>query len=203
MNRNWLESFTALIAAFGALLAGIGTLWGAVWPAIKGRKKSVRRWGLWLGLALVGVAIAIFSYRIISETYVPLSSKLATQAWDALNRSDYNSANATADECIRDFGGAAEREESKLQIDQVPFPPTGATSPEEKSRILARGVLNDAAACFFIKGEAASKLGRTKDAVDAYQSTIKYAHARIFDPKGDFFWSPAEAASDRLHGLEK
>jgi hypothetical protein len=197
---EWLKSTAALISAFGALFAGMA----ALWPHLKRRGKPVRarrHWLLWSGIALVALAVSIFAARIIGERYTPLNSKLTTQAWDAFNRSDFNAAISAADECVSRFRSSAERQESALQNESPP--PVGKTSDEQKNALLARGVLNDVATCFFIRGESASKLGRTTEAMDAYTAAGRYPHARVFDPRGNFFWSPADAAADRLKDLQK
>ena len=73
-------------------------------------------------------------------------------------------------------------------------------SADEKKAILFRGVLNDVATCYYIKGQAAEGRGFIKEAIEAYTGAQQFPDARTYDPKG-WFWSPAEAATDRIAQL--
>lgn len=126
--------------------------------------------------------------------------------WRAFNHKEYQNAIKFADQCIENFGKAADREQEKLDKDKEPLPPTGAVSDAEKDKIFKRGVLNDVAAAYFIKGRSAEYLYLEKGAEasaykemaeKAYEAACRYKHARTWDPQG-WFWSPCEAASDRL-----
>jgi hypothetical protein len=126
-------------------------------------------------------------------------------AWSALNRSAYGDAISAADECIENFGRAAERAEARLVQQGVPEPPTGDVSDAEKSRIFKQGLLNDVATAYFVKGQAAQTLARRgarsgpyqQMAKEAFEACCRFKHARTWDPRG-WFWSPCEAAQDRL-----
>jgi hypothetical protein len=59
-------------------------------------------------------------------------------------------------------------------------------------------VVNDVAACYYIKATAMEKLGRIIEAKAAYINAQKYPHARVFDPKQNLFWSPEQIAAERL-----
>jgi hypothetical protein len=128
------------------------------------------------------------------------------KAWDAFNGAKYESAIKFAEQCIDNFGKAADRAQEKLESENEPLPPTGKVSGAEKDKIFKRGLLNDVATAYFIKGRSAEYLYKTggpksteyKDmAKEAYEATCRYKHARTWDVKG-WFWSPCEAASDRL-----
>jgi hypothetical protein len=159
---------------------------------------------------------------LLSITIVPLAlfpaQKLKAQApclrnaWDAFNRKDYAGAIKSADDCADQFAVSASRDESKLETDHVPPPPTGVVDDAEKQRIFSRGVLNDTGTALFIKGRsaeylyAAAKSKKQKatykaQALEAYQAACKYKYARTWDPQG-WFWSPCQASSDRLPGLK-
>jgi len=75
------------------------------------------------------------------------------------------------------------------------LPPKGRVSDAEKNTIFSRGLLNDVATCFLIKGRSAENLRRKDAAKHAYAAATKYKHARCWDLKG-WFWSPAEMAAD-------
>lgn len=128
------------------------------------------------------------------------------QAWGKFNAAAFDSAMVFADRCIDEFGRAAEKTQAKLTEEKVPLPPTGAVSAADKQKIFARGLLNDAGTALFVKGRAAEKLyakGGGKDstlktvATAAYKGACRLPHARTWDPKG-WFWSPCEAATERL-----
>src|ERR1700730_5431561 len=179
MSAEWLNSTTALIAALGTLLGGVAALWPQLMaimrvPADAGR--AVRYKGLLLiGSLLLAFSGIVFAVRWFRERNVPLNEKLATQAWDALHGGDYRTALSKADDCILFFDAQGDHEKADAS--------------------------NDLAPCFFIKGEAAGKLGRKDDAIAPYTKTMRYNYARIYDPNGRFFWSPAVVASDRLAAI--
>ncbi len=156
------------------------------WPAI-----------FLLAVAATGIAASSFG----TQKRAPLNSQLTSRAWQALNKGDYRRAIMYADKCIDEFRGGANRAQARLEKETASLPPTGKVSASEKNIILARGLLNDVATCFFIMGRAAEYLGRKEDAKQAYQAASKYTYARCWDPKG-WFWSPAEVASERLSRLQ-
>jgi hypothetical protein len=201
MDPAWLTSAAALIAAFTALLGSIAAILRQV-RQLKGEKSG--RTPVW---AIIGIALFVFASAVIVARLVeekkPLNVELATAAWNAFNRGDYSGAIAAADDCISHFRTTADKEEAALENGGVPVPPTGQTGTDEKERILKRGVLNDAAACFFVRGESASRLGRKDDAIEAYRQVVRYRYARVFDPSGNFFWAPSEVAEGRLTDLQK
>jgi hypothetical protein len=129
-------------------------------------------------------------------------------AWTAFNSKDYSAAVQAADQCIDDFGRAADRQEAELQNEPVTKPGRPPTE-FDKNRIFAQGVLNDVATAYFVKGRAAeaqsqkvrreserTKLRRT--AKESYEAACRYKHALTWDPRNASFWSPCQAASDRL-----
>jgi hypothetical protein len=127
-------------------------------------------------------------------------------AWKAFTHEEYQDAIKFADKCIDEFAKAADREQEKSIKEKEPLPPTGAVSDAEKDKILKRGILNDVAAAYFIRGRSAEYLYRRggsdaskykEMAKEAYEATCRYKHGRTWDPQG-WFWSPCEAASDRL-----
>ncbi|HXC43047.1 MAG TPA: hypothetical protein VNY51_05940 [Candidatus Dormibacteraeota bacterium] len=127
------------------------------------------------GILFLSFSLIVFVARFLSERNVPFSEKLTTQAWDALGRNDYATAISKADDCIKFFNKLGDEHE--------------------------KDVLNNVAACFLVRGEAAEKLGHMNEAIDAYTETMRYEFARIYDPRGRFFWSPAAVAADHLAAL--
>ncbi len=127
--------------------------------------------------------------KAVHEAFVAL-------AWEAFNRRDYAKAAAYADKCVASFHAAAQEMEKDLAKRNVRVP-TGAVDERTKAAIFENGVLNDTGTALFIKGKAAEGRGDKKAAVAAYRDAVKLPRARCWDPRG-WFWSPAEAAQDRL-----
>lgn len=151
----------------------------------------------------------IFLVLFLSASYCSAEERCLRDAWDAYNRADYAAAIRAADSCISDLHAKAERDQAVLKQRQEPEPPKGAANDAEKQKIFARGVLNDTAAAYFVKGRSAEALAqeqkdKSKDylamARAAYRRAENLTYARVWDPQG-WFWSPAEAAADRLSGL--
>jgi len=209
-----------LLNGTGGLLAGLGSFLGgaaAFTVAVRRVQKTrtppkeeemiqpMRRKSVVLpfipGFVLLLLSGAVFAIRALQGEDQPLNVQLTVAAWDAFNKRDFDTAIADADRCISEFRGSADRDQAQLQEAEAPLPPKGKVSEADKTAIFARGLLNDIATCFFIKGRSAEHLGRKDEAKLAYETAAKYTYARCWDPKG-WFWSPAEAASDRLATLE-
>ena len=63
------------------------------------------------------------------------------------------------------------------------------------------GPLNGAGTCYFIKGEALSKLGKKEKAMAAYQTVMdEFPYAKAWDPRG-WFWTVADAAKEAMAKL--
>lgn len=127
-------------------------------------------------------------------------------AWKNYNAGDYAAAIRFADGCIDNFHLQAQRDQEALIAHHEPEPPIGAVSDADKRKIFARGILNDTAGAYFVKAESAKALAKRggpkfrefrEAARVAYESTKKLTYARIWDPQG-WFWSPSDAAGDRL-----
>jgi hypothetical protein len=153
-----------------------------------------------IALAAVGL---LFLFPATSKAQQPC----LIQAWDSFNKRDYRSAIRAVDDCIENFGATAERQQKQLKDRHVGPPPTGLVSNTEKSAIFANAILNDVGTAYYIKGRSAEYLlSQTKErryaemAHTAYRGAMALSYARTFDPQG-WFWSPAEAASDRLQLL--
>jgi len=152
---------------------------------------------------LAGMAAALFPQPVKAEQ--PCLKK----AWAALNQSDYALVVEAADDCIDQFSARAFRDEGALEAAKEKQPPTGVVeSAFDKKRIFDRGVLNDTAAAYFVRGQAAERLLKKsrnehdkKIAIESYAAAARLRYGRCWDPQG-FFWSPAEAASDRLLALK-
>jgi len=132
---------------------------------------------------------------------MPLNVQLTNQAWEAFESGDQEHAISYAQRCIDEFLGSAERKQLQLEKENAAQPPTGAVSDQERKAISELGLLNDVATCLFIKGRCEEAMGHKDEAIKDYQAASKYTYARCWDPKG-WFWSPSEAAIDRLSVLK-
>jgi tetratricopeptide (TPR) repeat protein len=118
------------------------------------------------------------------------------QAWTELKSGKHAKAIALADQCTEEFLEAALDMEMDLAKQGIRLP-TGEVDEPTKKKILENELLNDVATCLLIKGKAAEATGDKKAAIAAYSQAVKLAHGRCWDPLG-WFWSLADAASDRL-----
>ncbi len=152
--------------------------------------------GFWLILLSGGIFVAC----AVQQGGQPASIEVTVSAWEAFNKGNHEAAIATAERCINEFRGAANKQQAELERANAPLPLTGEVSGEDMRDILSHQLLNDVATCFYIKGWAAENLGRIEEAKQAYRAASKYTYARAWDPRGSF-WSPAEAAQGRLAAL--
>jgi hypothetical protein len=157
---------------------------------------------------LVAILVGLVSIQALAQTNKPSPSnptnsvdeKAISTAWEALAGNKFEVAITNANLWINGFHAQATQLQEKLQKEKADLP-TGAVSDDVKTKILENGVLNNVAACYFIKGEATIALGRTEDARKAYAEAKKLTFARVWDPQG-WFWSPAAAAGDKLNTLK-
>ena len=207
---DFLNSTGGFLGGLGTLFLGIAALWKIFKRALKQtskkkggamkKKSRVRVLRLLPGIILLAISAGIFGTRALTIEEQPSNVQLTSKAWDNFNKDKYEKAITYAEKCINEFRSAADREQRELENAHAPLPPKGKVSDQEKEKIWARGLLNDVATCFYIKGRSAENLGRIEEAKQAYQVASRYTYARCWDPKG-WFWSPAEAALDRLHLL--
>ncbi len=122
-----------------------------------------------------------------------------TDAWAAYNKRNYRETLAHADRCEREFYQAALKTERSL-ADRNERVPNGAVTDSVKKKIQERGLLNDVSTCLYLKGRAAEASRDYKTAAKAYERAMTLPRGRCWDDNG-WFWSPAEAAGDRLAGF--
>jgi len=133
---------------------------------------------------------------------LPLNTQYAACAWAALSAENYREVLNVTSQCLDMFELQAVRDQEALTRDEVvTLPPSVKPDSATKASILARGVLNDVAACAFIRGQAQEKLGQSAEAIVAYQTVRRFPDARIWDARTERFWSPAVAAGDRIERL--
>lgn len=214
--EKFLHDPISLLTATGVLLSAVTSLIKAIIDfrkvnqsfSITSHKKQsqnnsisvlVRMPAFILGALLLIISIGLFIGRsVIPPT--PLNNQLTSDAWKAYNDMKYSLAILKADECIDNFELQAINQQEELSNNRSPLPPLGFVSKEEEKIIFSRGILNDVATCYLIKGQSLEMLSRLDEAKDTYKKTVQFTHARAWDQAGGF-WSPADAAANRLARL--
>jgi len=148
----------------------------------------------WTALCLVSL-IAAGSATAQSDKRVYPNEQGTIEAWKALNEKRLKDAVAWADRVIVEFKNEAEGAQKELESHHVECPPVGRVPDDQKKIIFKRGVLNDVATCYFIKGQALEKLKDKAAAKEAYESACHLTYARTWDPEG-WFWNPAQKSCE-------
>ena len=118
------------------------------------------------------------------------SQTLTTKAWDALSAKKYDLVKAYADKCIELYGADAQLMQKTLT----------EKAPADKAHDY--WALNDVGTCLFIKAQAFEDQDMNKEAIIAYKKLVSaYRFAQTWDANG-WFWSPADAAKQRIQVLE-
>lgn len=129
-------------------------------------------------------------------------------AWAAMKHSNYQQAFEAADDCVDQFSIQAFRDEAALEQTREKMPPKVIDNAFDRKKVFDRGILNDVATAYFVRGQAAEHVAKKRPnpqmqraALESYRNASRLKYGRCWDP-GGFFWSPAEAASDRLVALQ-
>ena len=118
------------------------------------------------------------------------SVTLQVKAWDALGDGKYEDAVKYTEKCSELYEEKAREMQASLN---------GKPSSDKTHDYWA---LNDVGTCYFIRGEALTKLRKYAEAVEAYKvvrDDLYYSQA--WDPQG-WFWSPSDAAYPKIEMLE-
>ncbi len=118
------------------------------------------------------------------------SVTLQVKAWDALGEGKYEDAVKYTEKCAELY----EEEARKMQA-SLSAKPSGDV-------INDYWALNDVGTCYFIRGEALTKLKKYSEAIAAYKvvrDDLYYSQA--WDLKG-WHWSPSDAAYPKIAMLE-
>ncbi len=119
-------------------------------------------------------------------------------AFDEFNRLEYDQAITKANDCIEKFKSGADSLQASLETEQRPMYPTGTIVGSQRQEVFDNGMLNAVAGCYWIKARSYHAKGNLEQAKETYLITTQYTYARIYDPAGDFFWSPADDAGQRV-----
>lgn len=148
---------------------------------------------------LLGLVLSAFSLSSVADEHAEgeldygdyTSVTLQVKAWEALGEGKYEDAVKYTEKC-------AELYEEKAREMQASL--SAKAAPENVHDYWA---LNDVGTCYFIRGEALTKLRAYEQAMAAY-TVVKdeLFYAQAWDPKG-WFWAPADAAYPRIEMLEQ
>ncbi len=118
------------------------------------------------------------------------SVTLQVKSWDALGEGKYEDAVKYTEKCAELY----EEKAREMQASLSAKPSTDVVHDY--------WALNDVGTCYFIRGEALTKLERYKEARDTFvvlRDDLYYS--QCWDPKG-WHWSPADAATSKIAMLE-
>jgi hypothetical protein len=130
----------------------------------------------------------------------PSHEKCTAAVWGARAQNNHREVVTNADTCLNLYLRGAEALQAELTAKNRKVP-EGAVSDAEKEEIFRNSLLNDAATCAFLKGEALEALGERAAAIKAHELASRLTHARCWNADG-FFWCPAKGAADRLDLLK-
>jgi len=200
-KTSWVEIIVAIV---GGLILGIGSTLFFQEGRIVKLETQLDELRNRLKENSVSITPSTKTPEAIQPTAAVLSknTELTNAAWDAFKKLDYVASIEKAKECINIFEIQALQEQKDFSEKKLPPPPLGRPANDsKKEEVLSRGVLNDVATCYFIKGQALEKLVRIDEAKEAYKETRKFPDARAWDVAG-FFWAPAVGATNNLSKLQ-
>ncbi len=118
------------------------------------------------------------------------SVTLQVKAWEALGEGRYADAVKFTEKCAELY----EEEARKMQASLSAKPSSDVVNDY--------WALNDVGTCYFIRGEALTKLRREAEAIAAFKVVRdELYYSQAWDPKG-WHWAPADAAYPKIEMLE-
>ena len=118
------------------------------------------------------------------------SATLQVKAWEALDEREYEDAVKYTEKCAELYEEKAREMQASLWT---------KPRPEVTWDYWA---LNDVGTCYFIRGEALTKLKEFEQAIAAYKVVRdELSYSQAWDPKG-WFWSASDAAKEKINMLE-
>lgn len=118
------------------------------------------------------------------------SVTLMVKAWDMLGDGKYETAIKYTKKCAELYEEKAREMQGSMSAKAAP------------DKVNEYWALNDVGTCYFIRGEALTKLRKYKEALAAYKVVRdELYYAQAWDPKG-WHWSPADAAYPKVSMLE-
>ncbi len=119
------------------------------------------------------------------------SVTLMVKAWETLGEGKYEDTVKYTEKCTELYEEKAREMQGSL---------SSKPAPEVVNDYWA---LNDVGTCYFIRGEALTKLRKYKEALAAYEVVKdELYYAQAWDPKG-WYWSPSDAAYPKAAMLKE
>ncbi len=121
------------------------------------------------------------------------SSFLTGQAWKTLD--DVKDESSAVFSYVNKVLELYEAKAKEMQDSLTEYP------WQSREVIFKYWALNDVGTSLYIKGEAYKRIGKNKEAKEAYQKLIDgFFYAQCWDPQG-WFWKPVEAAQEAVDAL--
>ena len=141
-------------------------------------------------IGLVSVSVADGPTEEVPDYGDHTSVTLQVKAWEALGEGKYANAVKFTEKCAELY----EEEARKMQA---------SLSAKPASDVVKEyWALNDVGTCYFIRGEALTKLRREAEAIAAFKVVRdELYYSQAWDPKG-WHWAPADAAYPKIEMLE-
>ena len=120
------------------------------------------------------------------------STEVTAKAWLALKAGDYKEVSVLTEQCFKEFGEEAEKQQSENrgQITQD----NAASFPE----------LNSVGTCLFILGQSLVEQGEKEKSSAIFTKLIESCPDCYCENKQGYYWKPAKAADKKLsESLEK
>lgn len=158
---------------------------------VNSQQSTVRRKFLIIVWIFIAVTLTTMDHGLWTmDCYAQGSSDYVNKAWARLGKREFSEVHILVDECIRKYSSPAQDQAKTLGS----FPTKGE---EDNFKIM-----NNVATCYFIKGEALMREGKTEQAKTVFSQVIdKYPYAKSFDPRG-WYWSIKEKSEITLKKLE-
>lgn len=118
------------------------------------------------------------------------SVTLMVKAWEMLGEGEFAKAVKYTEKCAEVYEGRAREMQASM------------SAKADADKVNEYWALNDVGTCYFIRGEALTKLRKYEEALAAYKVVRdELYYAQAWDPKG-WYWSPADAAYPKVAMLE-
>ena len=141
----------------------------------------------------LGIKVIFITYCLLLITcycFAQDTGEYVNKGWAELGKRNFDQVYVLTNECIE---GSSQQADALARAVRE-FPPKGKEGLYK--------VMNDVAVCYFIKGEAFMREGKTEQAKQTFKEVVeKYPFAQAWDPRG-WFWSIKEKAEITLNKLE-
>lgn len=216
--RDGLNGATGIVVALVAFVTALATALGVHTPDGRQKimdwcrrvtrpteptlKKKSRSQPLLAGVfAVIGIVLVVIA--ILPQREDGPRPWLLTQAWKAYNQKKWDQAHKWTNILISKYEMPADKQHMELKSNSEPPPKLGRVSSTDAQFNHGRGLVNDVATAYFIRGEANLNLNRPEDARADWQKAIGYSYAVTYDVEMDEFWLTKDGAENKLYQLNK